>query len=245
MVSLGRFFVLIDAANEVAESSRKLVLSTFLKLCRQSPAMRLLWTCTAQPSLDRMEGLDVVARHMRSDAVDVDIKAFVEHRLASSETFRSISPKLRGDVGHGIVSGANGMFRWAQLCMDHLGSLRTGRDIRSALETLPATLYDTYADILERLLPTPDDAAIAREALSWLCYCTRPLYPAELGDAVVLQESDTFLDCDCRLGDPIIILSICRGLVHLDRGRSPSHTIQFGRSSRLRGFSPLELPHSG
>lgn len=102
-------------------------------------------------------------------------------------------------------------FRWAKLCMDRLSVLRTGRDIKDALQDMPTTLNDTYTGILGRILE--HDREIAREALLWLCFALRPLTLDELAEAVVLRESDTFIDDDCRLTNPVVLVDICRDLV--------------------------------
>jgi hypothetical protein len=95
--------------------------------------------------------------------------------------------------------------------MDYLATLRTGRDIRNALNHIPSTLNETYVGILQRI--PASDREIAREALMWLCFSIRPLKLQELADAVVLNESDSTIDEDCRLNRPEVLLDICQGLV--------------------------------
>lgn len=102
-------------------------------------------------------------------------------------------------------------FRWAQLSMDHLDTLRTGRDIRKALREMPSTLNDTYVRLLQSI--PSGDRNFAREALMWLCFAVRPLSLLELGEAIVLQEDDDDLDNDCRMSNDQAILEICQGLV--------------------------------
>lgn len=102
-------------------------------------------------------------------------------------------------------------FRWAQLSLDHLDTLRTGRDIRKALKAMPSTLNETYVRILQSIPPSDKD--FARDALMWLCFAVQPLSLLELGEAIVLQEDDQDLDNDCRLSNDEAILEICQGLV--------------------------------
>ncbi len=100
--------------------------------------------------------------------------------------------------------------------MDRLSSLRTGRDVLSTLKDLPATLNETYARILQRI--PEHDRGLAREALTWLAFSTRPMKLRQLGAAIVVQESDRYLDDDFRLTNPYTVVDICNGLAQVDEG---------------------------
>jgi hypothetical protein len=89
--------------------------------------------------------------------------------------------------------------------------------MRHALENMPDNLQETYASMLERIPKA--DWAIAQEALLWLSFADGPLNLAELGEAVVLEESDTSLDGDRRLHKPQILLEICQGFIDFNMGR--------------------------
>ena len=98
--------------------------------------------------------------------------------------------------------------------MDRLSALPTGRHMRAALEDMPSTLNETYADILAKVPDSNKD--IVREALMWLCFSRQPLTPSQLAEAVVLEESDRSLDDDCRLKPADSILDICRTWIQVD-----------------------------
>lgn len=106
-------------------------------------------------------------------------------------------------------------FRWVQLSLDNLSSQRTARAMRDALKTLPSTLRETYAGILERI--APNDWKYAREALFWLSFVRRPLTLRSLNEAVVVDESSTVFDEDMMLLPPNILLHICQGLINMDQ----------------------------
>lgn len=94
--------------------------------------------------------------------------------------------------------------------IDHLSSQRTGRLIREALQQMPVDLNSTYVSMLKRI--SPADRVMARRALLWLSFSSRPLYLSELCEAVVLEKDDTTLDSDSRLQQPHLVLDICKGL---------------------------------
>ncbi|KAK7432604.1 hypothetical protein QQZ08_000812 [Neonectria magnoliae] len=204
--SFDRFYILIDALNETPHEQE--LVQALLHLCEQHPQIRVLVTCSREPLV---RSPAIRERDMNTGAVDSDIEAYVLHRLAKDPCFYVLSVNIRTEIQRKLVSEADGMFRWAKLCMDRLSGLRTGRDVRDALQDMPTTLNDTYVGILGRIQER--DREIAREALLWLCFSLRPLTLDELAEAVVLRESDTYIDDDCRLTNPIMIVDICRDLV--------------------------------
>ncbi|KAK2035979.1 ankyrin repeat protein [Colletotrichum somersetense] len=201
------FYLMIDALNET--SHEPLIVRTLLTLCGKHPNLRVLITCTREPLEDDSR---IFVRHMNNNAIDFDIDLYVENRLATEHGFQSLSPNIRAEIKRKVVSDADGTFRWAKMCMDRLSTLRTGRDVRRAMADIPSTLNGFYAGILARI--PKQDRAIAREALTWLCFSLRPLRLRELAEAVVLEEGDVDIDDDSRLTDPAIILEICQGLAH-------------------------------
>ncbi|CAM1511169.1 Fc.00g086820.m01.CDS01 [Cosmosporella sp. VM-42] len=209
--SYDRLYILVDALNETPHQQE--LVQALVELCETHEKLRVLVTCTREPFLLTTSPL-IKLRKMRVRAVDLDIEAYVLHRLESEACFRALSLKMQGEIQQKIVSEADGMFRWAKLCMDRLSVLRTGRDIRDALHDMPTTLNETYVGILDRI--PEHDRDIAREALLWLCFSLRPLSLDELAEAVVLRESDSYIDDDCRLTNPLIILDICRDLAVRD-----------------------------
>ncbi len=98
-----------------------------------------------------------------------------------------------------------------------MSNQRTGKAVRDSLMNLPANLQETYAKMLEKILP--DDRKYVRRALLWLSFAVRPLSLAELNEAVVLDESDTTLVEDDQLFPPQIILNLCQGLIDSDMGK--------------------------
>lgn len=116
--------------------------------------------------------------------------------------------------------------------------------MRNALQSLPGTLRETYANILERI--APEDWKYAREALFWLSFVKKPLTLRSLNEAVVVDESSTVFDEDMMLLPPNVLLHICQGLISMDQfGHvNLAHssvkeflTSEWIRASRVRYFS--------
>lgn len=82
--------------------------------------------------------------------------------------------------------------------------------MENVLKTLPATLDETYARMLERIGPA--DRGDALTLLRWLAYAMRPITLAELQTAVIIRPEDDEVD-DGDEGDLEDSLSILAGLV--------------------------------
>ncbi|KAK0388643.1 hypothetical protein NLU13_4886 [Sarocladium strictum] len=200
-------YVLVDAVNE-APGTRELLIDVLEELCREHTNLKILVTCTGEPT----KTSDILQyRPMDSLQVDSDIHLYIQDRLNTERGFANLSPTMRQHILDKITIDAQGMFRWAKLCLDRLSVLRTGRDMRDALADMPRTLNDTYTNILDRI---PDyDRPLARETLLWLCFSVRPLRLSELAEAVILREDDIVIYDDARLTNNATLLDICNGLV--------------------------------
>ena len=104
-------------------------------------------------------------------------------------------------------------FRWVFCQLDALRKCKTRAALLNALKTLPKTLDDTYARILNNI--DEEDKQQARRALLWLAFSGRPLRIEEVAEAAVVdpQLSPPF-DPEERLIDPCNnILEILGSLV--------------------------------
>ena len=104
-------------------------------------------------------------------------------------------------------------FRWVHLSLENLRTKRTAKAVREALKTLPESLQASYEAILSRI--SKDDREIVRSALFWLCFSVRPLSLAELNEAVMLDDDQTFVGDDTRLSQDDVILRLCQGLIEV------------------------------
>lgn len=100
-------------------------------------------------------------------------------------------------------------FRWAYCQLQELSQNKSTRPsrVKVALNTLPATLHDTYARMLNRIGPA--DKRDAMVLLRWLAYAMSPLTLGELRAAVTIRTEDEEVDFgdEGDLGDSLNILS--------------------------------------
>ena len=144
---------------------------------------------------------------LQSTLVDEDIRIYVHERL-------HIDPRLKRWRNHAevqeeietaLMSKAGGMyieilslpletvfiltyrarFRWAACQLDELWTCLNLPMLRKALGSLPKTLDNTYARILERI--DEDYRQYAMTILQWLVYSARPLQIEELAEVVAVD----------------------------------------------------------
>ncbi len=97
--------------------------------------------------------------------------------------------------------------------MDNLAKKLTRREVRTALNSLPKELDETYDQAMQRIQNQDEgQAALAHKVLYWISYSLRPLTAAELQHALAVELGDDDLDED-GLYETELMVSVCAGLV--------------------------------
>ncbi|KAJ5589982.1 protein kinase domain family protein [Penicillium hetheringtonii] len=107
------------------------------------------------------------------------------HILATSRPEPDIRSRLEQYLN---VDLEIGRFRWADLQIKRLQESKNEAAFNKALDTIPATLEDTYRDILERL--SSDDREAARTILIWLSFSLVPMDLKTVADVVSFNFPD-------------------------------------------------------
>jgi hypothetical protein len=93
--------------------------------------------------------------------------------------------------------------------LDALRKCLTRGKLRKALKSLPKTLDDTYARILDNI-DEEDNSKDAFKILQWLAYSARPLRIEEMVEVIAVGiEGSPLFDPKNRLPEPRDILIIC------------------------------------
>ncbi|KAI9766660.1 MAG: hypothetical protein M1839_004783 [Geoglossum umbratile] len=158
--------------------------------------------------------------HLEIRASNQDITRYLQERLSAASklsVYTDKDPKLRDTITSTIVTKAQGMFLLVRLHFDSLATKTNVRQIKSALKSLPAELYETYDDVISRINgQDADHAALARKVLSWIFHAARPLTIKEVQHALAVEPGDTDLEED-GITDPINMLSVCRGIATIQK----------------------------
>ncbi|GAD92851.1 ankyrin repeat and socs box protein, putative [Paecilomyces variotii No. 5] len=176
-----------------------------------------------------------------ADLVRGDIGALIRDRLQKSKglgRWRN-QPAVREEIEAALIERADGMFQWVVCQLKALEQCYSLVQLRKALNSLPKTLSDTYARILQSI--TKEDEGLARKILQWLSFSFRPMYIEELAQLVVVDfEDDRLFDIERQFCEPQDILRICPGLVTIIGDTASSDMVQRRTLVRLAHMSVRE-----
>ena len=108
-------------------------------------------------------------------------------------------------------------FLLAQLHLSSIVRKHSRKAIEEAVKELPAGLTSAYDQILQRIDDQgEDDAALAREVLSWLTLSPQPLTASVLQQALAIKPQDASFEEDALIHEETI-LAVCVGMVVIDQ----------------------------
>ncbi|KAL9099155.1 MAG: hypothetical protein Q9163_005304 [Psora crenata] len=109
-----------------------------------------------------------------------------------------------------------GRFLMALFHVDSLTTKTKVKDVRKALDRPPPQLDESYQEIWRRIQGQPEEfSSLATRVLLWVSKSYTPLSLKALQHALATEEDSTSLD-DADLDDEVVVLSVCKGLVHLE-----------------------------
>ncbi|KAK6526495.1 hypothetical protein TWF694_005078 [Orbilia ellipsospora] len=120
------------------------------------------------------------------DNISGDVRMYVEATLDSpDEPLNQWSPEERKSIAKSLIARANGNFRWVACQLEVLRGCFTRKELELALESLPATLEDTY----ERTLAAVDESRRLPlcQVLRWLCFSARPMHLDEICEVLAID----------------------------------------------------------
>ncbi|KAJ7445350.1 hypothetical protein B0H11DRAFT_431348 [Mycena galericulata] len=239
-----KVFIVIDAIDEYPEDQRFILLKHLAEQMGLSLSVNLLVTSRphvpAGPTLPNVETLEI-------GAMPEDIQKFVNAQIdLSSHLSKHIrkQPKLREDIHSKISSkSVDGMFLLAKLHIDSLRKKNTIREVREALNALPKSLYGSYEIEIQRIdTQSNEDRKTAHSTITWVANAKRPLTVEELQVALAVKPGMKKLDEEEDLTDIDIILSVCAGLVIVDKESSVVRLVHYTTQEYLDSIQALLFP---
>ncbi|KAJ7362215.1 hypothetical protein DFH08DRAFT_799268 [Mycena albidolilacea] len=237
-------FIVIDAIDEYPEDQRFILLKHLAEQMGLCLSVNLMVTSRphvpAGPTLPNVETLEI-------GAMPEDIQNFVNRQIdLSPHLYKHVQrqPKLREDIHSKISSkSVDGMFLLAKLHIDSLSTKNTIREVREALNALPESLYGSYDIAIQRIDAQSDaDRRTAHSAITWVTNAKRPLTVEELQVALAVKPGMRKLDEEEDLTDIDIILSVCAGLVIVDRESSVVRLVHYTTQEYLDSIQALLFP---
>ena len=156
---------------------------------------------------------------------------FAHTRITEKDNEKDIHSYLRNKVKYLTVgdddlkiritkelsSGADGMFLWVRLMLEHLNRQRSIAGIEKALTQLPKGLDAIYGRILDDIIEADDNVEIAHRIFQWIICATRPLTLAELDVALAMTTGENHFNDKMRIWDLRNVVSqICGTLIGID-----------------------------
>ncbi|MCJ1295671.1 hypothetical protein MMC34_007235 [Xylographa carneopallida] len=208
---LRKVFFVIDALDECLETIRY----NFLEELIKSGAQLMV----TSRYLSVVEHDFKFSARLEVRASDEDIRRYVEARMISE---RRVVRHVRGDptlsahIVETLVESAKGMFLLSLLHMDFLAKKSSKKDVREALDNLPATLENTYDEAMRRILQQDaEEVKLAIQVLAWISNAFTSLQVRELQYALASVPGTTELDEEALPYEDDLI-SVCAGLVDID-----------------------------
>ncbi|KAG0131110.1 hypothetical protein HOY82DRAFT_647283, partial [Tuber indicum] len=206
---IDKLAIIVDALDECRDSLKSTVLETLRELTGMSNVNLLVVSRDDLNIKLHFEGLPHLG--ILKDVVAKDIELYISHTIERSGKLRRLSSRVKHEVVDALVKGAQGMFRWAKCCLDQISKLRSDNAIKSALDSLPPTLDETYERILCNI--AEEDRELALQVFRFLVCGDQDMTLSEIREGLAIEIGSKRIDPDNRLNDEEDILDICGGLV--------------------------------
>ncbi|KAJ4421544.1 hypothetical protein N0V82_003682 [Gnomoniopsis sp. IMI 355080] len=205
-------FIFVDALDEHLSGHELLGLLFELSKAPGKPMIIVTSRPVLEVDIDDDIAISRLNMEDRVAEIDDDIRQYVLHRLTADNKMRRWSQeRYRNLITDGLLYKSNGMFRWASCQLDAISRVRTPREVRKALASLPAGLHDTYRRILDNV--SREDSELLRKMLVWLCFCTKGLSQQELREAIAIQHNASSIDEESQLRSTEDILELGNSLI--------------------------------
>ena len=241
------FYIVLDALDESDEDDfEKLLKLLEALLSTDNRHVRIMVTSRTpmketfyeqireQASFYDMSFIDIA---IEREAVDADIRAHVEHKLATDAKLSKWPVDIRDTILKTLLDGAEGMqvsasenmlkvtnylrrFRWVDCQLDALRRCKTPMAVKNTLKRLPKNLEEQYRRDLVNI--SGNDAPTVFTILKWLAFPQRKLRLEEAAEmvAVVFDEGDAYFEPDLKQFDSKVILTMCGSLTRIDENKA-------------------------
>nr|POF13582.1 vegetative incompatibility protein het-e-1 [Quercus suber] len=210
-------YIVVDALDECDRQKRDILIDALKIILAQSASLVKIFVTSRENHQDitwAMNGYPALCIDASRNQADINRfvaesvqKAIENRKLLPTE---KVSPDLKQRIEQSLCSGAARMFRWVELQVQYLCSLRRRSTLLDRLGKLPPGLEQIYEDLYRRNMKELDekDAKAVKRILSWLLVAKRPLTTSEMCELVRAPgEPDMTNDT---------VLDMCFDLVRLD-----------------------------
>ncbi|KAJ7434978.1 hypothetical protein FB451DRAFT_1379598 [Mycena latifolia] len=232
-------YFIIDALDEYPDPHRNLFLKYLAVLV---PEVNVMLTSRPHINLEaNFPNLQILEIYATEDDIHKFFDMQTQNSFRLSKHIQSC-PELYLEIQSQIIRYSRGMFLLAKLHIESLATKTTIKAVREALQHLPKDLQHTYDEAIHRIhQQTEEDRQLGLLALTWVANAKRPLSVEELREAMAIEPGSTSLDID-NLLDIDIILSVCAGMIIVDKTICVVRLIHYTAQDYLDGIQPLQFP---
>lgn len=180
-----RIWLVIDAFDECAESSRDSLLDLVDKLA-SAPSVHILITSRRDPII-----IHRMSRHLTlqlDELIYKDIEIYIAGELDSLVNPNEQNSQAIEELHRMVLRKSQGVFLWVKLVVTELklGTIkgRTVQELRGVIDSIPGDLEALFDRIFERLDPSRLDEA--RSMLALVLFARRPLSRSDFRYALAL-----------------------------------------------------------
>ncbi|KAL7267374.1 hypothetical protein RUND412_010042 [Rhizina undulata] len=214
--------IIVDALDECDKKTRHQLMAALKKLRSSTKGLKIFITSRNDDDI-RIELETESGVFIQLSDNSSDIKLFVEAEVEKYVSTKrlldgKVQPELKQTIIDALTKGADGMFLWVRLQMEHMSQERSETAIRKSLQRLPKDLNATYSIIWDRILDdTDDNRLLAQRTLKWIICAKSPLSMEEIIDAVSITPMKW---AEHPVHDGVTIttlLAVCQNLVVFDK----------------------------
>ncbi|KAE8441895.1 hypothetical protein EG329_004201 [Mollisiaceae sp. DMI_Dod_QoI] len=214
-------FIVLDALDECEDinGTRTSVVQYLQKL----PKISLL--CTSRPlghTSEILRGCPVIEIKAHPQDVEKYLKARIKQSGRLEMLVRN-NKGLKETIIQKVLEKTEGMFLLAQLHVDALNKLRTQKEVRKALDTLPVEVFKTYDQAILRIRDQgKGDFKLAESVIGWITFARAPLQVEAVQQFIALSDADAeqpLITTDDII-DENLLVNVCAGLVAIDEQSS-------------------------
>ncbi|KAG0691812.1 hypothetical protein DFH29DRAFT_1010121 [Suillus ampliporus] len=207
--------LVIDALDECKDHHD--LLGHLVKLAEDS-RIRIFVTSRIEPDIkDALHHLSTISLKDKADKMQDDIRVHITEQLKTQKRLSRLPETLRTMILEKLLEKAEDVFRWVQCQLDEIMDCKRGIDIETALDNLPAGLYETYDRIIRAIQQRGSgNDQIAQNCLLLLTGTFTSLTLDQLNEAMMIEVGRSNFNPYLGVIDPMDIVVACGSLVAYD-----------------------------
>ena len=205
-------YCVVDGIDECIESCQSLIVRLLCILAVEAKVKVII--LGRSHALEPLLGGAKYEIEMSESLIKQDIDAYIASGIGHHDLLSL--PQLQKPVSERLQKSAGGMFLWAKLMIDHLGSSANQAQVLRRLQDVPHGLDKAYSTVLSRLVDQldPYDLSFVKNILALMITSIHSLNieESQCAQALISRSPDTFEErLEHRQKQKI--LDLCGGLV--------------------------------